>query len=395
MVVTKKYLFILAALLAVLLGVSACLPLIGGETSQPPEVLYTQAAATIGVQLTLQAGETAVSQLTQVALQPTATATPPPTATLEPSPTSIPPTNTPIPPTFTPLPPTATPLPCNLAAFVADVTIPDGTVFEAGQYFTKTWRLKNVGSCRWTTNYDMVFVRGERMDGSVEVAMPANVNPGETVDLTVTLRAPSDAGTHTGYWQLRDPSGQIFALGSLGEKPFLVRIEVKSIKQTVYNFADNYCAAVWSSNSGVQPCPGSTSSTSSGYVVSVANPQLETGSIDNETALFLAPDSSAQGFISGKYPAFAVKSGDHFRGLINCAYPNKNCYVQFEILYTTDGSSFKSLGSWDEKNEGQFRKLDVDLSSLAGQNVSFILRVSNNSNSNDDVGVWLAPSIVR
>jgi hypothetical protein len=129
--------------------------------------------------------------------------------------------------------------------------------------------------------------------------------------------------------------------------------------------------------------------------VRVTKPQLESGSVDDEAALIVAPDSSGQGYILGLYPAFAVKSGDHFRAVIGCAYGHLNCYVQFELLYTVDGSSFKGLGSWDEKNEGMFRKIDVDLSSLAGQNASFILKVSNNSNSEDDAAHWLAPTIIR
>ena len=394
MVVSNKFIHKIMLLLAVMLVTSACQPFLVSQPTQAPDALYTQAAATISVQLTLEAGETAVAQLTQAASQPTATETASPTPTLASSPTVTPsPTSTLVPsPT---LPPSPTPLPCNIAAFVKDVTIPDGSAFESGQYFTKTWRLQNVGSCTWTTAYDLIFVRGDRMDGSVEVDLPATVRPGETVDVTVALRAPNGSGTYTGYWQLRDANGQIFGIGANGDKAFLVRIEVKAIKQTLYNFAAKYCDAVWNSASGVQPCPGSTSSTATGYVVSVDNPQLESGSIDDEIALFVAPDSSGQGYIQGKFPAFLVKSGDRFRGVIGCAYPNKNCYVQFELLYTTDGSNIKSLGSWDEKNEGQFRKLDVDLSPLAGQNVMFILRVSNNSNSNDDVAVWLAPSIVR
>ena len=47
---------------------------------------------------------------------------------------------------------------CDAAAFVRDVTIPDGTIVEPGRDFTKTWRLKNVGTCSWTTAYALVFV---------------------------------------------------------------------------------------------------------------------------------------------------------------------------------------------------------------------------------------------
>jgi hypothetical protein len=47
--------------------------------------------------------------------------------------------------------PTSTPEGCtDIAAFVADVTIPDNTVMAPNQPFTKTWRLRNDGTCTWT-----------------------------------------------------------------------------------------------------------------------------------------------------------------------------------------------------------------------------------------------------
>src|SRR5512142_2240252 len=41
---------------------------------------------------------------------------------------------------------------CNAASFVKDVSIADGTVIGQGQNFTKTWRIQNVGTCRWNPN---------------------------------------------------------------------------------------------------------------------------------------------------------------------------------------------------------------------------------------------------
>jgi hypothetical protein len=76
--------------------------------------------------------------------------TQPPTSTPPPTLTPIIPSLTPVVPTSTP-PPTLTPVPCDRAAFVADVTVPDGTNFAPGTTFVKTWRLKNNGSCTWTT----------------------------------------------------------------------------------------------------------------------------------------------------------------------------------------------------------------------------------------------------
>ena len=52
------------------------------------------------------------------------------------------------------------------AAFVSDVTIPDGTVMAPGQSFTKTWKLKNIGTTSWS-NYNLKFFDGEQMDAPV------------------------------------------------------------------------------------------------------------------------------------------------------------------------------------------------------------------------------------
>jgi hypothetical protein len=394
----KKKSAIFGLLVIGLLALAACGPLFEDIATQSPELLYTQAAATIGAQFTMEAGQTAVAQLTQIAIQPTPTSTAttaPPTATLEPTPTSVPPTPTQVPPTATLPPPTATAVPCNLAGFVSDVSIPDGTQFEPNASFTKTWRLRNVGTCTWQRTYDLIFVRGDRMDGPAAADLGVTVRPGETIDVSVKLKSPGSEGKYVGHWMLRDDNGVLFGLGSGGEKPFWVNIQTVARKLVFFDLVEKYCDATWTSAKGARPCPGDTNDTSDGYVIRENKPQLETGSIDNEPALFVRVDDSSQGYIQGVYPAFTVKAGDRFRSIIGCAYPNKNCYVQFELLYTLDGKTVQSLGSWDERNEGQFVRLDIDLSSLHDKSVSLILRVSNNSNSADDFAHWLYPRVVR
>ena len=69
-----------------------------------------------------------------------------------PIPTLIPATATPIPATNTPLPPATAVSYCDWVTFLKDVTVPDGTEFTQGETFTKTWRLKNRGTCTWTSS---------------------------------------------------------------------------------------------------------------------------------------------------------------------------------------------------------------------------------------------------
>jgi hypothetical protein len=152
------------------------------------------------------------------------TLTPSDTPDLSVATTEIPPTWTPAPDTATP---SDTPIPCNLGKFVSDVTIPDGSVFEPGEAFTKTWRLKNVGSCAWTSGYDIVFAGGDGMGGPSSVQLTTGtVNPGQNVDVSVHLTAPATAGTFRGNWQLRDPDDVIFGIENSNSGYFWVQIKV-------------------------------------------------------------------------------------------------------------------------------------------------------------------------
>ncbi|HLO15196.1 MAG TPA: NBR1-Ig-like domain-containing protein [Anaerolineales bacterium] len=142
------------------------------------------------------------------------------------------PTSTPIPATATPVPPTNTPTPtavsyCDWVLFIKDVTIPDGTQLSAGEVFTKTWRLQNRGTCTWTPDYMLVYTSGDPMGSTTAVRLPGYVAPGQTVDVSVTLTAPTDAGNHISYWMLRNPSGALFGAGSKANEAFYVQIRTR------------------------------------------------------------------------------------------------------------------------------------------------------------------------
>ena len=128
--------------------------------------------------------------------------------------------------------PSDTPIPCNQADFVKDVNVPDGKVFDPGEDFTKTWRLKNIGSCSWTSGYDIVFDGGDSMDGPSSVQLTSGtVDPGETVDVSVDLTAPDDPGTYQGNWKLRDSSDVIFGIDT-AKGIFWVKIKVVKPEET-------------------------------------------------------------------------------------------------------------------------------------------------------------------
>jgi hypothetical protein len=208
---------LIALVLMALLAAACNLPGNGGTTTQEsPEAVFTQAAQTVA------------AELTRVALLATPTPNVPilPTSTFTPTPTEPPTsTNTPVYTT------TNTPIPCNLATYnpgTIDVTVPDNTQMAPNQIFTKTWRIRNAGSCSWNSSYLLIFDHGDGMgitSGYTQQLTTGVVNPGQEVDLNVNLKAPATTGTYTGYWRLRDPSGVVFGISPEGGT-FVVKIVV-------------------------------------------------------------------------------------------------------------------------------------------------------------------------
>ncbi|MDH3944690.1 MAG: NBR1-Ig-like domain-containing protein, partial [Anaerolineae bacterium] len=86
--------------------------------------------------------------------------------------------------------------------------------------------LRNSGSCTWNSSYSLVFDSGDAMGGPAAVQLTTGtVAPNQTVDVSVDLTAPSDAGTYRGNWKLRNSSGVVFGLGA-SNGPFFVEIDV-------------------------------------------------------------------------------------------------------------------------------------------------------------------------
>jgi murein DD-endopeptidase MepM/ murein hydrolase activator NlpD len=339
-------------------------------------------------------------------------------------------------PTLAPSTPTVLPSTCDRAEFIADITIPNGTVLAPGATFTKTWRLKNLGPCTWTTSYRLVFFSGEQMGAISSSTLPTNVLPGQTVDISLNMIAPNSPGSYRGYWMFMNSTGSNFGIGPNANEPWFVEITVSgptlppsltptyppssptptategepgssptpsitpggptatASPGTVYDFAVNACSATWFSGAGQLPCPG-TDGDSRGFVLKVANPRLETGAFDSRPSLLTFPENVQNGYIQGFYPPFRVQSGDRFRALLNCEFGATGCYLAFRLDYEEGGTIRTFWGPFLERYEGQGYSADVDLSSLAGKDVKFILTVLSAGTATGDRALWVDPIIYR
>lgn len=344
------------------------------------------------------AAQTIQAMSTSLAL--TASATP---WIVTPSPASFPTaTNTFIPTATAPIYPTfafspTPPIPCNAAQFIADVNFPDppnGPILERGATFTKTWKIKNVGTCTWNTSYSVVWVGGNRLNAPTSTPLPKTVSPGETVNISVTMQAPSQDGDFRAYFMLRSSQGVLFGVGKTADKPFWAWIRVSGPSYVRYDFTANMCAATWQNGSATLPCPGVQGS-ASGYVLFDPAPRMENGRTEDEPGLLVVPQAINNGIIKGQFPPIPIQSGDRFKALVFCAYQATNCNVRFRLAYQIGNGSVQTLGEWAEVNEGLYTRLDIDLSPLAGKNVKFILMLLANGSPNGDRAYWLHPHIVR
>lgn len=205
----KKLPYGITLLLAIVL-VGCNLPGTREQETQSPDAVFTQAAQTVA------------AELTRVSLLASPTSPIPniPTNTLTPIPS-----NTPVPSA------TNTPIPCNLATWdpaTIDVTVPDYTLMVPNQVFSKTWRIRNAGTCPWNSSYLLIFDHGDGIGvttGYTQQLTAGVVNSGQTVDLTVNLKAPAANGTYSGYWRLRAPGGVVFGITPAGGT-FVVIIKV-------------------------------------------------------------------------------------------------------------------------------------------------------------------------
>lgn len=195
-----------------LLGVVALVAILCacGDATTPAEAAESLAVATVEAALPPPSATPSATDLPAVTPPPSFTPAASSTASPEPSLTPTPTASaTPTLPTATPTAtgtataePTPTPtLPVYDASYVADVTVPDGTIIEPGTPFTKTWRLRNTGNAPWDETTSLTLAVGEAMGAPEAVPVPATA-PGETADVSVPMVAPAAVGEHSAAWRL-------------------------------------------------------------------------------------------------------------------------------------------------------------------------------------------------
>jgi hypothetical protein len=189
-----------------------------------PQVIATSAPAAYATVAAI------LTQTAAVDLAPSPTEQHLPNATPGPSPTVTVATPSPV-GSKLPVPSQTSTQICDLAqaGVPIDVTVPDDSRLRPGESFSKTWRLRNGGTCRWTKEYAVVWFSGDDIGVRREEPINVVVVPGDTVDLSVDMVAPEKPGVYQSNWKLRNASGNLFGIGPGGGAPFWVRFYVEAL----------------------------------------------------------------------------------------------------------------------------------------------------------------------
>ncbi len=164
--------------------------------------------------------------------------------------------------------------------------------------------------------------------------------------------------------------------------------------EAVYSFVDKLCDAEWRSSAGTLSCPGKEDDPQ-GAVTLPSTFTREDGVSTDSSAFLVQPEMVEFGWIKGAYPPFDVQSGDRLRATVGCLQNQISCAVTIEVQFRLKNTHDYALVTWSEKYDGQVSTIEIDLTPLAGQSVTFTITAYAEKASVHNKIFWLTPGIWR
>jgi hypothetical protein len=199
---STSHIWIFPAVLAVLLTITACYGPFYSATSQPATEQAGMDAQTVRTQIY----QTVVFDMTQTAaVLPTGTPTEQPTVTYTYTTTFTPTITETSTPKATLRPAnTATRQPQEFECYVKSQSPKSGTRIHVNDDFDGSWIFVNSGTEDWDKNeIDFVQISGVETTSNDAFDLPKSVDTGDSVQILLDMKAPSDTGTQNATWALR------------------------------------------------------------------------------------------------------------------------------------------------------------------------------------------------
>ena len=107
-------------------------------------------------------------------------------------------------------------VPGDASELIGDVTVPDGTEVPTGSRFVKTWEFRNSGTVPWvdrSLRREGSFGPGDGCRTAETVPVP-DTGPGQSVRVSVEVRAPDEPGYCQVYFKMVDDAGRMLLPGA-------------------------------------------------------------------------------------------------------------------------------------------------------------------------------------
>jgi hypothetical protein len=214
---------------------------------------------------------------------------------------------------------------------------------------------------------------------------PVNVSPSPTITITppsTETATPEPTSTAT---------------------PQVLEVAMPDSSIIVLDFVAAVCTAEWSNNGEYLPCPGDPNDTGAGYVQRLDHTIISGNILVESPSLITIPAYDRLAGIFGHYPAVEVWQGDTFHAVLACKPSAIACNVDFGLSYFDANGTFHDLSpdlgprpiSDHDAASGAYTEVVIDLSSLTGQTVEFVLVVRTSGDRELYNPIWISPYIQR
>jgi hypothetical protein len=190
-----------------------------------------------------------------------------------------------------------------------------------------------------------------------------------------------------------EPSPTSAAIPTVTFLPTWTPLPVPTSTTVALDFIALMCNADWmNGEQHLTACPDASADYSGGYARMFK--ALPKGFPLDTQALLMVPNANV---LFLRYPSFTVRTNDRFRTRLLCG-TSAPCDIEFALDYYDANDKYREFMNWDYKTGDDPIKVDLDLSTLAGQSVDFVLtlRLYHQIESpQHDNGLWVAPHIYR
>ncbi len=271
-------------------------------------------------------------------------------------------------------------------AYVSDITIPDGMSITPHTLFTKTWYIRNTGTCMWNSNYKIVYHTGDEVGRAKEFPLlkPGNyIRPGESTAVSVEMIAPAEVGqVYTTSWALESDNGVRFGSGPAKN----IYLSSSFRIDNSFVVAQNFGSLVCSDDYGYFTCGARNNDSGRGLVYYDETPMTEAGRYLGSPGIAVMPPKGENTTVRFEFGPLRFPRGSYFYTNFCCRPETPTCNVQIRLYARETGYGERLVQEINEWNDGFMGEWELKLDDIEvfDQDFTYIVEVQANGGVEPD-----------